>query len=348
MRRKITLKVTVVLSLVLALCLLFSMIPMSITGALNSSYTVNTVLQIASEVVTAFETNGTFPSSVSSLGTFTQRDFFSLALPCIKQLYEGDSTSNITPMAAETTGNILNYQDSFNQIRISKDDYMNTVTRNINFANNGIYFASHVVYPSGGYTHLSGNFSFTRGLYTYARILNWYKNNGALPDYIDCTDYPGFIYPSATPSAMFTLTEVVNAADKAMKAYVKTGSIPSTLTVGSNSISKVSYFRLIMTTINNINAGKASMHIPYYVCTNPNMPEPADNITMPNLPKAEYLRAIRRQLIYMNNNGNRPGAMILSFLENKDLPYTSTLIMFTRVLSYYKTNNNLPEQVQHK
>ena len=348
-----------VVALLLVCCCFLMLIPEK-TQSLSGLVSISDFATFAKNVADEFAKTGVFPTTASPLGSFSKVEFFGYALACIKAIDEGKTGSynfdRVSGFAQPSSyfggdnfGGTLEYQDAFSADTLPKDVYMNTITRNITFAGTSpYYFARYVTYPGGGYTQYTGNFSFTRGLYTYMRVLKYYKENSSLPATIDCSDYNSLSYHTAA-STSFTTQEVAKTASNAMAYYAENGTWPSSVKVGSTTISRVSFFRLMMIAINNIAQNRANKPIPYYVCISPDDPPyGSDSITVRQLTKEEYASAVRRQLIFMNTNSNKAARYITSFMEGQHLPYGCTVMMFARVLSYYKTNGELPMVVHHK
>lgn len=369
-------------SLLLTICIILAMIPIFASAAtpLGTTCAMATFLSIAKEVADKLDETGAFPGSVTVSGTeysFSRADFFGLALDCITKINNGTYSGNITKIGSIALSEALNYNDSFNQVVLSKDAYMETVTRNITWVNSPSYgdgyYANYVGYPVSNSTipattdfpSFSGNFSFTRGLYTYARVLRYCKNNTdistgviSMPTYVDCTMYRALLPYNIAPSALLTLDNIVNAADKALQEYnaqtatraprTGTSNFPYSFTVGSATLNRYDYFRACMQAILVIRDGKFSefSRIPRYTCYQPDG-WPDDLIPANEFVKNEYISAVTRIAIFMNNNGNLLPKMVTSFKDGRDLPYTVAMIIFTRVLSYYKYNKELPNYVNH-
>lgn len=190
-----------VISFVLVVCMLLAIVPAVVTDGLSSSYSIDTFVGIAGVVADYIDTVGEFPARVVYNGyayNIEKDSFYGLALACIKSLYDGVTTGNITRVPGYITSNITGYTDSFNHVSVNKDFYMNTVTRNITWALSSSsldagshYYGAYVTYPSSNYpayNNYTGNFSFTRCLCTYARVLRHYRDYNVLPDNVDCTD----------------------------------------------------------------------------------------------------------------------------------------------------------------
>ncbi|MBQ9832107.1 MAG: hypothetical protein IJO48_00050, partial [Clostridia bacterium] len=162
------------LALVLALMMVMSIIPMVSSAA--TTVTATDLYTAAANSKTWIETNKKIPATVTVGGTVIPgADFFMLMCKQVDNLGNGASNA-LTVTNVKAPDNPASSQDSTNA-QVMKADFVNEAKQIVAWsAANGNLVPNYS-------TMEAGVANYNSMFYMYTKVLNFYKTNGALPNY---------------------------------------------------------------------------------------------------------------------------------------------------------------------
>ncbi len=310
------------------------------------------VLDTAAEAYEYYETNGEMPETVTISGTESiigHSSFFRMMCQMLGNIDAGDTTSAIPNKECFDCNNPT--ADSFEGDTINKVGYLYNASRQLSYIDsNSMVPANYTSYPGVSGTNYMGQIGYARSLVYFARVLSEYKATGTLPEEVSVEWIKEGVTPTEPPieGKDVALETVVDALDGVYAAYEATGKLPEVITVDDMSANMASYFRLACQAIVNLDKGDTSSAL-VYIATNEPDGTANDTFDSEEMVKAAYVDAATRQLNYTNNN-NVP-AKVCAFPSTispdyeGQFTYHNAVVVFARVLAYYKANGELPEVV---
>jgi len=154
-----------------------------------------------------------------------------------------------------------------------------------------------------------------------------------------------FVNVSAVSAASTTTVDansIIKSSDT-VKNYVETKkAVPSTVTVGSKTVTKEQYLYLLASTTTNLNKNSKTS---VTVKTVAKAPNPNGNLKTGTLTKSEYVTLAGKITTFINTNGRLPNFISTSkgTMNPNNLIYT-----YSKIVAFYKTNNRLPNTVSVK
>ncbi|EKF84637.1 transglutaminase family protein, partial [Methanobacterium formicicum] len=185
-----------------------------------------------------------------------------------------------------------------------------------------------------------GQISYQSQIYLYSRILTSYANNGTLPTTITVKQWTNNNIPITEPSSV-TIQQVLTAA-QTVKNYIETNkALPSTVTVGTTTINMAQFLYLTTTATTLLNNGQpTSTTIGLGSYTLPT--SSSESLTTELLLDDDYVDFAKRIADYIGSNGAAPA---YGYANIGQVGYESQIYMYSRILSYYKTNGALPYNI---
>ncbi len=143
-------------------------------------------------------------------------------------------------------------------------------------------------------------------------------------------------------STSFTVSQITDAAAR-VKAYIETNHVlPNYVTIGTTQVKMPDFLRLLTTGLLQINNGTTTS----IVLKNVNAsPQPGESITSGNIYKSDYVDLAKRVNAFIDSNGYAPNYANSNLGK---LRYENLIYIYSKILSYYKTNNVLPNYVSVK
>jgi len=144
---------------------------------------------------------------------------------------------------------------------------------------------------------------------------------------------------SAASTTTVDANSIIKSSDT-VKNYVETKkAVPSTVTVGSKTVTKEQYLYLLASTTTNLNKNSKTS---VTVKTVAKAPNPNGNLKTGTLTKSEYVTLAGKITTFINTNGRLPNFMSTSKgnMRTENLIYT-----YSKIVAFYKTNNRLPNFV---
>jgi hypothetical protein len=147
-------------------------------------------------------------------------------------------------------------------------------------------------------------------------------------------------YPEINGSN-FTIEEILKAAET-VKNYIETNkTLPTTITIGTTTINMAQFLYLATTATTQLNNGKpTTTTITLGDYTLPNTSN--EQLTTELLFKEDYVDFARRIAEFIEGNNVAP---IYGYANIGQVGYQSQIYIYSRILTYYKTNNVLPSNI---
>lgn len=140
-------------------------------------------------------------------------------------------------------------------------------------------------------------------------------------------------------STSFTLSQITDAAAR-VKAYIETNhKLPNYVTIGTIQVKMPDFLKLLTAGTLQIN-NKTNTSITLKTVGSP--AQPSESIASGNITKANYLDLAKRVNAFIDANGVLPNYANSNLGK---LRYESLIYMYSKILSYYQTNNTLPTYV---
>ncbi len=295
------------------------------------SFTLSQIKDATARVKAFIETNKMLPNFVS-IGTSQVKmsDFLKLMTTSVLQLNSGSSASitlqNVFAPASST--------GAFTSGNINKAGYLDIANR-IN-----TFIKANDVAPNYSTTTL-GKISYESLVYMYAKILNFSKTNNYLPSYVSMNPAMKISSPkvSAISTTTFSLDQIKKAA-ASVKSYIETNrELPNYVTVGSTQVKMTDFLRLLLIGTIEINDGSKS----FISLKTVNSPAtPSESIKNGTIDEAGYIDLAKRVKAFIDANGAIPNHATTPLGEMK---FESMVYTFSKILSFYSTNNRLPGYV---
>ncbi len=307
-------------------------------GAINKeflsppSFTTADIQSAAAKVKSYIETNKKLPNYVT-IGTtqVSMPEFLKLMVKGLLQI----NSKVTTPITLKHVDNPQNSTGSFSKGNINKASYIDIAQRINSFID------SNGLVPNYATTGL-GKVQFEQLVYMYSKILNYYKTNKALPNYVSMN--PAVKVSPSTDSGLqtttvFTLTQIESAA-ASVKSYVESNHVlPNYVTIGSIQVKMTDFLRLLLIGTMELKDGsnaQISLKTVNAAAT------PTESITRGNITKANYLDLANRVDAFIDANGAVPNHATTPLGEIK---FESLVYMYSKILAYYSTNKALPNYV---
>ena len=349
---------TRLISLLLAVCMLVSILPIShVTAATPTSLTVSELTGSASSVATALESaiNGGFKDSNGVYSGFAMPETLTvgsytldvpaytlMAARAVYALATGEAVSTQIPYETISYGE--DEVTCASATTLNKGQYVDLAERVIIYAETGNgKLATSFNAPTDGYDFYAGRISIHSTAHILTKALQAYASDGSLPETV--TFLPTHF--SNTVSGIAGLggwyAEVVKASIYVEQYVAEKKALPSPITVGTRSCTYAQFMYAACQVILGISNGKTSEELTFPVYPEP--ANPSETLTAGTLKKAEILDLAQRSINFMINNNLAANYMITSL---GNMHHHGAVHMYARVLSYYAANGKLPESIDVK
>jgi len=135
----------------------------------------------------------------------------------------------------------------------------------------------------------------------------------------------------------------ISTSSSQVKSYVESnGSLPANVTVGSQKVTSSQFLYLLTKSTVNINSGTSSS-IAIRNVAKP--PTPSETVKSGTLTQSQYITLAKNINTFVTANGRLPNFTTTSL---GNMRYESLVYTYSKILSYYKTNNKLPSTVSVK
>lgn len=312
------------------------------------------VIAAAETALQSFTTNGVFPANVK-VGSkeYTQASFFRMMAHVLYYTLGEGQTGDVPVYNNPAPESDAELVDGFKeQPEISKGGYLYAAQRQLIYMDDMTKDgtpAKVVSFPGSyaGAEGYKGQLTYTRTLVIFARALTQYLTLGSLPENVST---------SLEVTKAFTVQEIVDAAPAFLATYADGNKIATRLEVAGVSANRGQYYKFFIDAINDIAKGNTSatykmstLQAPDGNGTDTFKADENDEIT-----KNGYLFAAEKGAAYLADGTKTTPAKYITFSSETytgdegyegQLTYQNQLVIYARVLDYYKKNGSLPEKV---
>jgi transglutaminase-like putative cysteine protease len=143
-------------------------------------------------------------------------------------------------------------------------------------------------------------------------------------------------------SKNFTVSQITDAAAR-VKAYVETNhKLPNYVTIGTTQVEMPEFLKLLTAGLLQINNGTTTSITLKDINS---AAKPSESVKSGNITKAGYLDLAKRVNTFIDANGALPNYATSSLGK---LNYQSLIYTFSKIMTFYKTNERLPSYVTVK
>lgn len=291
-----------------------------------SNVTTEQVTNTSSTVKSYVETNHTLPNSANvGENQVSMSQYLQLSTTVVLNINNSSNAS----IPITTCNNPTYPSETISSRNINKTEYLDIANRVNTFINNNGVAPN---YASTG----TGTIRYESLIYLYAQILNSYKINGVLPDYITMNTWAVV----SNPNTIFISMENINNASGRVKTFIETNDcLPNYVTISGRQITMPQFLGLTTTALLHI---KANLNTAIVLKSYGTATDPLETIRTGNINSTEYLDIANRVKSFMNSNGNAPNyaSTTLGKMRFESLIYT-----FSKILNLYSINNTLPDDI---
>jgi len=305
-----------------------------LSGAVSAADVSNQQVGVASGQVKKYvETEASLPSAVTvGSENVTSPQFLYLLTKSTTNVNSGISSSiaikNLAvpskPSESVKSGTLTKSQ--YITLANSINQFINTNGRLPNFANTNL-----------------GTMRYETLTYTYSSIMNFYNTNKRLPNYVSVKPWSTISKPTPpTPGTGVSPTQIAKSASSVKSFMESNDHVPSTVKVGSQTVTSPQFLYLLTKGTVNLNSGSSS-NIAIKNVANPT--KPSESAKSGTLTKSDYVKIANSIAIYITKNNRAP-----NYASSKlgNIRYDSLVYTFSNIMSFYNTKNRLPNYVESK
>lgn len=300
-------------------------------GAASAANVNNTQISTSSsQVKSHVESNGGLPANVT-VGNqkVTSSQFLYLLTKSTVNINSGNTNS----IAIKNVTKPTKPSETVKSGTLTKSQYV-SIAKNIN-----TFTTSNGRLPNYAKTSL-GNMRYESLVYTYSKVLSYYKTNKKLPSTVSVKPWSSVTKP--TTSTSVSRSQIIKSA-ASVKSYMESNdNLPSTVTVGSQKVTSAQFLYLLTKGTVNTNSGNTNS-IAVKNVTKPT--KSSETVKSGTLTKSQYVTIANNIVNYITKNGKVPN-YATSKLGN--IRYESLVYTYSKILSYYNSNNKLPSTVSVK
>lgn len=301
--------------------------PWSVVSNANTKFfTIEEIETAATTVKNHVEINHTLPSSVTINGTtVSMPKFLKLVTTTVANINGKlnatvvlqDYNSALTP-SETNTGGILNSAD-YLTLTNNIISFMDTNGRAPNYQNTTL-----------------GNIRYDSLVFMYSQILNYHSTEDRLPESITIDKWS---VVSNANNTFFTLDQIKTAAAN-VQSYVETNhNLPTTINIGSTTVSRAQFLHLLTTAVLNAND---SLLTSFIKSTYNEPPSPSESITDPTFNRTEYLSLANDVMVFMYANGRAPN---YKATPHGNIQYQSLIYMLSQILNSNNATDTMPQSI---
>ena len=295
----------------------------------TGSVSISNILTAANSLKSTIASSGSIPASVSVGGvSYTTSQFLYMMTKAVEYISEGKSSSEILPVSSVDPSKPSGTAKAGN---LSLSEYVGLATRVSSFiANNG---------QAPNYANSSlGNIQYSSLVDAFSRILAFYKTNSKLPGYVNI-DADSDSSKLGTSFAI-SIKDIVTGATNLKTYYANNKVLPSTVTAGGVKFTLPEFLYLMSQAIYQIGNSNKKDITSVSDVSGPNSPS-GDTISA-NLEEDEFINLAKNVANYITANKKAPNYVSSSLGK---IIYSEIVDSFSRVLTFYGTNNRLPSYV---
>ena len=318
---------------------------------LNVSYAPSEINDAASRVKTSYETNKKLPNYVTIRNVqVTMPQFLNLLSTDIIQTSQG-STKSIPLKNVETPSNPTGTTKGG---ILQKTEYINLAKE----TKNTIDTTGKA--PNNVKTSI-GQIKFQTLVYIFAKVMNFYKNNDRLPNYVIVpTNTNGQTQTQAQTQAQkqaqkqtqaqtqaqkqtlnvsYAPSEINDAASRVKTSYETNKKLPNYVTIRNVQVTMPQFLNLLSTDIIQTSQG-STKSIPLKNVETPSNPTGTTKGGI--LQKTEYINLAKETKNTIDTTGKAPNNVKTSIGQIK---FQTLVYIFAKVMNFYKNNDRLPNYV---
>ncbi len=318
---------------------LLMFISMGAASAANSTFTTSSIADSAGDVKTSVETNKALPTTVTvDNQQITQPQFLYLLAQGIQNI--DTSSSNPADVTLKSVSTSTNPTESVNSGSLTKTQYISIANKLTTYIN------AYDRLPNYATTTL-GTMRYENLVYTFSKVLSFYDTYNRLPNTVSVASWSSIATsdpdpdpdPDPEPTTTVTMSQVGSAASTVNSYYVSNKVLPSSVTVGTQTVSMSSLLNLLSKATVQANSGSTSTITVENVQAATN---PSGSITSGKILKSEFVSIAQNIISYISANGKAPNYMSTSL---GDMSFDNTVLLYSKIMNYYKTSNRLPNYV---
>ncbi len=147
------------------------------------------------------------------------------------------------------------------------------------------------------------------------------------------------VYTQTYTIAGFSLNQITEAASW-VKSYIETNkALPSTVQVGGTNLNMAQFLYLVSMATTQLRYGGSA----YLTVGNFSLPSSStEQLSTQAISIETYVDLAQKIVDYMSSNGAAPQNMALN---GQTIGYNSEIYLYSRILTYYGTNNDLPQSI---
>ncbi|MBP3412753.1 MAG: transglutaminase family protein [Oscillospiraceae bacterium] len=220
---------------------------------------------------------------------------------------------------------------------INKGQYLDLAERVVIFAETtGGAMPTSFNAPTDGFSDFKGRICIYSVVHIFAEVLQAYNSAGKLPDSVTflATNHTASASAPATTTDWFA--NVITAAVN-VKASMDNKVIPSSIQVGSTSVTPGQFQYLACKVVVGLNAGQTTGTL-----TVPKVSEPQNpsGTATGQVYREDYVAMAQKIIAFIDTNALAPNYSTSSTIGQ--MHYYDVIHMYAKVLAYYKSNGALP------
>ncbi|WP_295722769.1 transglutaminase domain-containing protein [uncultured Methanobrevibacter sp.] len=305
------------------------------SSSASSKVAVTEILNASNTIRTYYAKNKKLPKTVK-VGSLkcTMAQFLYYEALAISNLHNGKKSA-LSKIGSLKEPSSPNAGDKISNKKWSKSQYVDSATRTYK------WIKQNGQGPNYSTTNM-GRLNYNNLVEGFAAVLSYYKSYKNLPDYITITNKKPAVVPPK-PVTSFTISQIITAANTVRAYYAKNKALPTSVKIGTKSVSMTRFLYYESLAIVNIkNNNLSNIPVMTRALSEPEDPFMGDQLEKKHLKMDGYVDSARRTYKYI--------------LEHKQGPnYSSTAVgkinfcdltdAFSRILTYYGHHSELPASV---
>jgi predicted outer membrane repeat protein len=293
----------------------------------DGSFTISHIMNVAVDVKNYLEVTKTLPTLITINGKLISQAQF-LQLLCIATLQL--KTGNITSINLQNVQLPSSSNENLKPGTLIITDYLELAQNITNIIQNNKT-------APGNMTIFQGQIGFQSIIYMYCRVLNQYKTNNALPEYIAIRPWNTNNIPiKDTNKNTITIKDIYQTAYEVKNYAETTKTLPEYINIAGILVNQAEFLNLLTITttqINNTNYTNLNLQ-------NINLPPTnTEKLNMGTLIISDYIILAQNITNIIQNNKTAPGNMTIF---QGQIGFQSIIYMYCRILTQYKINSALP------
>lgn len=319
--------------------------PSSVTESIKpKQLTQSQILSASKKIKTYIDKNKKLPNYVTiNNHEYSMEEYMYFSSVAIDYMYNNKKSAvtvkyNInspnSPSGSKISGALT--KEQYKSYAVNAYKYINTNNRAPNYVSSKL-----------------GNMQFQTFVYANSKILDWSKKNGGklpntltmevantdninkyMPKYTQKTSNSSTTQTSNVSSKSASMTNIFEASNRAKKYVESNNTIPSTITVGSDSYSINDFLYLLSKAIVNKNSNLSS-NVVAISTTGPS--SPSGNNKVGKIYKDEFITISKNLVNYYSTNKKAPNYVATSL---GNLQYQSTIYLLSLIGAYIHNNKN--------